>query len=109
MRGEVTGKDEVPVRWLREYCDPGVRAEEIAERLVMTGTEVERVGAVGPPSSDGFVVGKVTTPSSTQRRPAAGLPGRRRRRRPHDRLRRPQRRRRPGRRRRPARGADAGR
>ena len=28
----------VPYTWLREYCDPGVPAEELAERLVMTGT-----------------------------------------------------------------------
>jgi phenylalanyl-tRNA synthetase beta chain len=32
---------------------------ELAERLAMTGTEVERVAKVGPPSPDGFVVGKV--------------------------------------------------
>jgi phenylalanyl-tRNA synthetase beta chain len=49
----------VPCSWLREYCDPGVSAEELAERLVMTGTEVERVTVVGPPSGEGFVVGKV--------------------------------------------------
>jgi phenylalanyl-tRNA synthetase beta chain len=49
----------VPYSWLREYCDPGVGVEEIAERLVMTGTEVERIGAVGPPSPEGFVVGRV--------------------------------------------------
>jgi phenylalanyl-tRNA synthetase beta chain len=49
----------VPYSWLREYCDPGVGVEEIAERLVMTGTEVERIGAVGPPDAEGFVVGKV--------------------------------------------------
>jgi phenylalanyl-tRNA synthetase beta chain len=52
---------KVPYSWLREYCDPGVGVEEIAERLVMTGTEVERVGAVGPPATDGFIVGKVTS------------------------------------------------
>ena len=33
----------VPYSWLREYCDPGVAPEELAERLAMTGTEVERV------------------------------------------------------------------
>jgi phenylalanyl-tRNA synthetase beta chain len=49
----------IPYSWLREYCDPGVEVAEIAERLVMTGTEVERIGVVGPPSPDGFVVGKV--------------------------------------------------
>ena len=49
----------VPYSWLQEYCDPGVEPGELAERLAMTGTEVERVGAVGPPSAEGFVVGKV--------------------------------------------------
>ena len=33
----------VPYSWLREYCDPGMPAGELAERLAMTGTEVERV------------------------------------------------------------------
>ncbi len=49
----------VPYSWLREHCDPGVEPAQLAERLAMTGTEVERVGTVGPPSADGFVVGKV--------------------------------------------------
>jgi len=31
----------------------------LADRLVMTGTEVERLDTVGPPSAEGFVVGKV--------------------------------------------------
>src|SRR4029077_14579584 len=50
----------VPYTWLREYCDPGVPVEELAERLVMTGTEVERIDVVGPPAPDNFVIGKVT-------------------------------------------------
>jgi len=49
----------VPYSWLREYCDPGVEPSRLAERLAMTGTEVERVGTVGLPSAEGFVVGKV--------------------------------------------------
>jgi phenylalanyl-tRNA synthetase beta chain len=49
----------VPSSWLREYCDPGASPEQLAERLVMTGTEVERVTTVGPPAPDGFVIGKV--------------------------------------------------
>ncbi|HVO54666.1 MAG TPA: phenylalanine--tRNA ligase subunit beta [Solirubrobacterales bacterium] len=49
----------VPYTWLREYCDPGVSVEELADRLVMTGTEVERIAVAGPPKADGFVVGKV--------------------------------------------------
>ncbi len=51
----------VPYSWLREHCDPGVEPGALAERLAMTGTEVERVGVLGPPSADGFVVGRVLT------------------------------------------------
>ncbi len=50
---------KVPYSWLRELCDPGIGPEELAERLAMTGTEVERVTLAGPPSSEGFVVGLV--------------------------------------------------
>jgi phenylalanyl-tRNA synthetase beta chain len=50
---------KVPYSWLCEYCDPGIEPGRLAERLAMTGTEVERVGAVGPPSAEGFVVGRV--------------------------------------------------
>jgi phenylalanyl-tRNA synthetase beta chain len=49
----------VPYSWLREYCDPGLAPEELADRLVMTGTEVERLAVSGPPQADGFVVAKV--------------------------------------------------
>jgi len=49
----------VPYSWLREYCDPGVAPEELVDRLVMTGTEVERIELAGPPSAENFVVGKV--------------------------------------------------
>ncbi|HEX2359757.1 MAG TPA: phenylalanine--tRNA ligase subunit beta [Solirubrobacterales bacterium] len=50
----------VPVSWLREYCDPGWDSDRLAERLALTGTEVERVSHAGAPSSEGFVVGRVT-------------------------------------------------
>jgi phenylalanyl-tRNA synthetase beta chain len=49
----------VPLSWLREYCDPGMDPAALADRLVMTGTEVERIDTVGPESGNGFVVGKV--------------------------------------------------
>ena len=47
--------------WLRSYCDPGLSAEAIAERLDLTGTELERVERIGVPSDEGFVVGKVVS------------------------------------------------
>jgi phenylalanyl-tRNA synthetase beta chain len=50
---------KVPWSWLREHCDPGLSPEQLAERLSMTGTEVERLGHSGAPSADGFVVGQV--------------------------------------------------
>jgi phenylalanyl-tRNA synthetase beta chain len=49
----------VPLSWLREYCDPGMDPAALADRLVMTGTEVERLETIGPASLEGFVVGKV--------------------------------------------------
>ena len=41
----------VPHSWLSEYCDSGLPAAELAERLAMTGTEVERVTAGAPPEA----------------------------------------------------------
>ncbi len=49
----------VPLEWLHEYCDPGLSAHELADRLAMTGTEVERVERHGVDALDHFVVGKV--------------------------------------------------
>jgi phenylalanyl-tRNA synthetase beta chain len=50
---------KVPYSWLREYCDPGMEPAALADRLVMTGTEVERLETIGPASTEGFVVGRV--------------------------------------------------
>jgi phenylalanyl-tRNA synthetase beta chain len=49
----------VPLEWLSEYCDPGWEPERLAERLALTGTEVERVSTVGAPSTENFVLGRV--------------------------------------------------
>ena len=50
---------KVPYSWMAEYCDPGLGPHELAERLAMTGTEVERVVRTGPENTDGFVIGRV--------------------------------------------------
>jgi phenylalanyl-tRNA synthetase beta chain len=52
---------KIPFTWLREYCDPGISAAEVADLLSMRAVEVERVSTVGPPSPDGFVVGRVVS------------------------------------------------
>ncbi|HZE05282.1 MAG TPA: phenylalanine--tRNA ligase subunit beta, partial [Solirubrobacteraceae bacterium] len=49
----------VPLEWLHEYCAPDLSAFDLAERLAMTGTEVERVEAHGVAALENFVVGKV--------------------------------------------------
>ena len=51
----------IPWSWLTEYCDPGIEPAEVAELLSLRAVEVERVTAVGVPSTDGFVVGRVVT------------------------------------------------
>ena len=58
----------VPVAWLREYCDPGVPAEEIADALTMAGLKVERLHRVGVGDTAEFVVGRVL---SAERHPDA--------------------------------------
>lgn len=50
-----------PLSWVNELCDAGLGARELAERLSMTGTEVERLLELGVPSADGFVIGHVET------------------------------------------------
>ena len=50
---------KVPYSWMAEYCDPGLEPGVLAERLAMTGTEVERVARAGPPDPSGFVIGLV--------------------------------------------------
>ncbi|MBA3748046.1 MAG: phenylalanine--tRNA ligase subunit beta, partial [Solirubrobacterales bacterium] len=49
----------VPLEWLAQYCDTGLGTRELAERLAMTGTEVDRVLHHGVGNLDAFVVGRV--------------------------------------------------
>ena len=49
----------LPLNWLQELCDAGLEPRALAERLSMTGTEVERVSRLGVEATDGFVVGHV--------------------------------------------------
>ncbi|MDO8737029.1 MAG: phenylalanine--tRNA ligase subunit beta, partial [Thermoleophilia bacterium] len=54
---------KVPISWLKEFVAIDMTATELADRLALTGTEVERVTRVGLPADDGnldrFVVGRV--------------------------------------------------
>jgi len=49
----------LPLTWLHEYCRPDLNAFDLADRLAMTGTEVERVETHGVSGLEHFVVGKV--------------------------------------------------
>ena len=57
----------VPLRWLHEYCRPGLDAAALADRLDMTGTKVERVVRHGVGDVDGFVVGRVLEAAAHRR------------------------------------------
>ncbi|HMJ04300.1 MAG TPA: phenylalanine--tRNA ligase subunit beta [Conexibacter sp.] len=52
---------KVPLSWLHEYVRPDLDAAALAERLALTGTEVERVVRHGVPAVDGFVIGRVVS------------------------------------------------
>ena len=64
----------VSLDWLAEYCDADLGARELATRLAMTGTEVDRIHHHGVGNLDAFVVGLVleTTPHPDADRGAAG-------------------------------------
>src|SRR5436305_4421908 len=49
----------VPLEWLHQFCAPALDAQALAERLAMTGTEVERVERHGVTALENFVVGRV--------------------------------------------------
>jgi phenylalanyl-tRNA synthetase beta chain len=49
----------LPLLWLHDYCDPGLPAFELATRLALTGTEVDRVHTHGVAALEFFRVGKV--------------------------------------------------
>jgi phenylalanyl-tRNA synthetase beta chain len=48
-----------PIAWLHEYCRPELDSAALADRLAMTGTEVERIEHHGVGALEHFVVGKV--------------------------------------------------
>ena len=49
---------KVPMRWLREYVDTDLPADEVARLLTMSGTEVGTIGHVGA-EWDRIVIGRV--------------------------------------------------
>ncbi len=49
----------VPVSWLHEYVRPDLPIRDLASRLAMTGTEVDRIHHHGVDAVEQFVVGKV--------------------------------------------------
>ena len=77
---EQFGSMRLPLLWLHDYCDPGLPAAELATRLALTGTEVDRVHTHGVTALEHFRVGKVVQRrAAPRRRPAARLPRRPRR------------------------------
>jgi phenylalanyl-tRNA synthetase beta chain len=48
----------VPESWLRTFCNPSLSGRELADKLTMSGIEVENYEPLGPALS-GVVVGEV--------------------------------------------------
>ena len=59
----------LPLEWLREYVDPGLATDALAEALIQSGTIVEDVHELRVSAADGnldnFRVGKVISAEST--------------------------------------------
>lgn len=51
----------VPLAWLYEYCHPELDVDRLAERLTMTGLNVESIDHHGVGALERFVVGRVLT------------------------------------------------
>ena len=51
----------VPLSWLHEYVAPDLSLRDLATRLAMTGTEVDRIHHHGVDAVERFVVGRVRT------------------------------------------------
>jgi phenylalanyl-tRNA synthetase beta chain len=51
----------VPLSWLREYCDSGLGAREVADVLTMAGDKLERLHHVGVGDTGAFLTGRVLT------------------------------------------------
>jgi phenylalanyl-tRNA synthetase beta chain len=49
----------VPYAWLRSYCDPGLGAAQVADRLTLAGDKLERLHRVGVGDVSAFVTGRV--------------------------------------------------
>jgi len=49
----------VPLKWLREYVDPPLDTNALADRLTMTGTKVEAIHHHGVAALENFVIGRV--------------------------------------------------
>ena len=56
---------KISEQWLREWADPNVDSEGLAEQLTMAGLEVDGVEPCAPPL-DGVVVGKVVVYGEAQ-------------------------------------------
>ena len=49
----------LPIEWLHDHVHPDLSTRELATRLAMTGTEVDRILRHGVDALDAFVVGRV--------------------------------------------------
>jgi hypothetical protein len=70
---------QFPESWLREFCNPPLSTQQLADLLTMSGMEVEDLRPVAPPFSGVVVAEILDRRAAPQCRPPACVPGRRRR------------------------------
>jgi phenylalanyl-tRNA synthetase beta chain len=58
---------QFPESWLREFCNPPLSTEKLAELLTMSGMEVEELRPVAP-AFHGIVVAEILSAEPGQRR-----------------------------------------
>lgn len=62
---------QFPESWLREFCNPNLTTQQLADTLTMAGLEVEELQPVAPPFSK-IVVGEIM--AAEQRLPVSTPP-----------------------------------
>ena len=55
---------QFPESWLREFCNPPINTQQLADTLTMAGLEVEEIKPVAPPFTK-IVVGEIKEAVST--------------------------------------------
>ena len=66
---------QFPESWLREFCNPSLTTQELADTLTMAGLEVEELQPVAPPPNQNLPRGEERPEMRGRHRRGAGGEG----------------------------------